>query len=127
MSHAAMLIIGTGSSKADDAADTAAWHQQNRLWLSNHEVALPVGTPVVARMAGPSNELLIDGIVAGEWAPSRFNDWEWEFELPVLWSRHVIRGVLARNVLPHKGLRRHSCVDLTRKEWGAVQSARLGF
>lgn len=122
--YAQLLIIADGSSSAAQADPTARWHQENRVWLCNSQPDFPVGEPVVARMAGPSNELLIDGIVAGQWGPSRFTDWPWRYEIAVVWSRHVVHGVRARDVLPAKGLLRPSHIELTQEEWAAVQYAR---
>jgi len=127
MDYAQMLIIGGGTSKAEEAEQTARWHQEQQIWLCNTKADFPIGTPVVARMAGPSNELLLDGIVAGEWSPSSYTDkgWPWPFQIPVVWSRHVVRGVRAADVLPGRGLARPSHVGLTSDEWAAVQGARL--
>jgi hypothetical protein len=125
LTYAQMLIIGGGKSKAEEAEKTARWHQEERIWLCNSEADLPIGTPVVARMAGPSNELLLDGIVAGTWLPSRYTEWDWRFEIPVAWSRHIIWGVRAGDILPGKGLTRPSHIELTHPEWAAVQEARL--
>lgn len=124
MPYAAMLIIGGGTYSPETAVDTAAWHQDASVWLSNHKTDLPPGTPVVARMGGPSNELLIDGLVAGQWRVSKRFD-EWELELPVVWSRHVVRGVRARDVLGERGVVRSAHVELTHDEWRAIQTRRL--
>jgi hypothetical protein len=85
MPYAVMLIIGEGTSSPEEAESTARWHQVEGVWLSRQDDNLPPGTPVVARMAGPSNELLLDGIVSGPWAPSRFTEWKWTYQLPITW------------------------------------------
>ena len=108
MPYAAMVVIGVGNSKTEDAEETASWHEEHGLWLSNHEADLPVGTPVVARMAGPSNAL------------------DWQYELPIAWPRHVVRGLRGRDLLPEsRALARSSHVELVRGEWGAIQAAHL--
>ena len=91
----------------------------------HHEPELPFGTPVVARMGGPSNELLLDGLIAGPWRRSQFTDWDWSYEIAVTWSRHISFGVRARDVLGEMGVVRSSHVGLTVTEWAAVQRARL--
>lgn len=126
MPYAAMLIIGEGTSSPIEAEETARWHQEHGLWLSRQDGNLPSGTPVVARMAGPLNELLLDGLVSGPWTPSRLIKWQWTYELPVAWLAHVIRGILARDHLPeNKALSRSSYVGLDRARWVDVQYARL--
>jgi hypothetical protein len=55
-----MLMIGTGGSDPGDSDEAVQWHHNHQAWLSNEEHDLPVGTPVIARMGGPSNGLLID-------------------------------------------------------------------
>lgn len=126
MPHAALLVIGEATSSAEEAEPTACWHQRHGLWLSNRKGELPSGTPVVARMAGPSNELLLDGIVSGPWAVSEFTDWQWHHQLPITWSKHIIRDVRGRDLLPeNKALSRGSHIGLTPVEWATVQCARL--
>lgn len=126
MSYAEMLIVGEGRSPSDEADDVAAWHQEHAVWLCNSRPDLPRGTPVVARMAGRSNELLLDGLVAGDWRDSQFTGWKWRYEIPVTLSRHLVRDVKARDVLGDRGIARSSHIELSPDEWRAVQVARLG-
>jgi hypothetical protein len=119
-----MLIIGEATYGADVADETARWHQMHGVWLGSDQTELPVGTPVVGRMAGESNELLLDGLIAGAWTKST-HEGKWKYEIPVVWSRHIVRGVRARDVLGEKGLVRNAHVGLDQAEWAAIQSARL--
>jgi hypothetical protein len=112
---AQMLMIGVAGSKVDDAADVAGWHQENNLWLANTQFALEVGT-------GPYNELLVNGIVAAGCSSSRFPDWDWQYEVPVVWSGHIVRGVRARDVLGDTGVARSSHIALSRSQWANVSS-----
>lgn len=125
VAYAQMLIVGDARSSVRDVDDVVRWHQEHSAWLCNSQPIMLRGTPVVARMGGPSNELLIDGLVAGGWRDSRFTQWEWQFEIRVVWSRHVVRGVRARDVLGDRGIARSSHIELSRDEWSAVQHARL--
>jgi len=66
--YAAVPMIGGGTSAMREVSDTVRWHQTNRCWISSGASTKPyAGLPVAARMAGVSNELLMPGVVSGDW------------------------------------------------------------
>jgi hypothetical protein len=125
MAHAYMLMIGEANSKPDQAEQIAEWHQEQGVWLSNERVRAQVGAPVVARLAGRSNELLLDGHVSGPIEPSVYADKRWAYQIRVDWSPRIVRGVRAGDVLGPTGKVRPAKVALSEEQWSAIQTARL--
>ena len=120
--YAAVLMIGRGTSPMRDVPDAIRWHQTNRCWISSSvSTKLYAGLPVVAGMAGESNELLMLGIVSGDW---RANDVgfgsRWPHLLPVAWETHVTRGVYAAAVIGKWGKTRPAQMTISKRAWREV-------
>jgi hypothetical protein len=126
--YAAVLMISEGTSKMQDVPDVVAWHQRTNLWLSSTtSPRLHRGMPVVARVAGESNELVLLGTVAGDWEQvnEEFHTWKWDFQIPVAWETHVVRGVYALDVLGELGKSRPAIRTISRGAWQRVVNAML--
>ena len=112
--YAAVLMIGDGTSAMREVPDTVRWHQTNRCWISSSaSTKLYAGLPVVARMAGESNELLMLGVVSGDWRANDvgYNN-RWPHLLPVAWETHVTRGVYAADVIGKWGKARPAAMTI---------------
>jgi len=125
--YAAVLMIGGGTSAMREVPDTVRWHQTNRCWISSSaSTKLYAGLPVVARMAGESNELLMLGVVSGDW---HANDVgyasRWPHLLPVAWETHVTRGVYAADVIGKWGKARPAAMTISKRAWREIVQALL--
>jgi hypothetical protein len=126
--YAAVVMIGEGTSKMRHVLETARWHQDRNLWLAGQAWSkLYRGMPVVARMAGESNELLMLGIVAGDWESTEdpAQTPRWPFQIPIAWEGHVARGVLALAVLGAPGKSRPAVMTVSRAAWKRIVNAML--
>ena len=126
--YAAVLMIGEGTTPISGVPGTAAWHQEHNLWLAgNRWPRLHRGMPVVSRMAGQSNELLMLGTVAGEWAPidPEFAGWKWPWQIDVAWEQRVVRNVLARDVMGSAGKSRPAVLTVSRPMWKRIVDTML--
>ena len=125
--YAAVLMVGDRTSGTNDVSDTVGWHRAHRCWISSRiSGKLHVGLPVVARMAGESNELLMLGVVADDWRPNDVGYAEtWPQLLPVAWEHHVKRGVYAAEVLGRSGKARPAAMTISKQAWREVVAAML--
>jgi hypothetical protein len=125
--YAAVLMIGGGTSPMRDVPDTARWHQINRCWISTTaSTKLYAGLPVVARMAGVSNELLMLGVVSGDWHANDVGfGSRWPHLLPVAWETHVTRGVYAADVIGKWGKARPAAMTISKRAWREIVVALL--
>jgi hypothetical protein len=126
--YAAVLMIGGASSKLRDIEDTVAWHRRERCWISSSPLTkLYPGLPVVARMAGESNELLMLGVVFGDWKPNDLGHHEdkWPHLLPVAWETYTPRHVKAVDILGTMGKARPAATTISKPAWRRVVNALL--
>jgi hypothetical protein len=126
--YAAVVMIGEGTYKMKDVLPTVRWHQDLNLWLAGRQWSkLYRGMPVVARMAGESNELVMLGIVCGNWedVDDEYADGGWPFQIEIAWESHVTRGVLAREVLGSLGKSRPAVMTVSRAAWKQIVSTML--
>jgi hypothetical protein len=125
--YAAVLMIGGGTSLMKDVSGTVGWHQENGCWISSSiSQKLYAGLPVVARMAGESNELLMLGVVSDDWRPNDVGYAEhWPHLLPVAWEHHVKRGVYAADVLGKWGKARPAAMTISKRAWREIMEAML--
>jgi hypothetical protein len=126
--YGAVLMIGEADRTLKDVDGTVEWHRKRNLWLAGRQWSkLTQGMPVVARMAGESNELLMLGTVAGDWEPIRgdYAGWHWEWEIAVAWEQHVVRGVYALDVLGSLGKSRPAVSTLSKRAWRHVVNSLL--
>jgi hypothetical protein len=125
--YAAVLMIGEGTSAMSDVPDTVRWHQKTGCWISSSaSPKLYQGLPVVARMAGESNELLMRGVVSGNWRPNDVGfASRWPHLLPVAWEIHVPRGVIAADVIGKWGKARPAAMTISKRAWREIVDAML--
>lgn len=125
--YAAVLMVGGATSTMSEVPDTVRWHQSTRCWISSGaSTKLYRGLPVVARMAGESNELLMLGVVSDDWTDNDVDYADrWPYKLPVAWETHVTRGVYAADVIGKWGKARPAAMTISKRAWREIVHAML--